>query len=429
MGMFYPSPGAPTSPGGLWPGAFAGNIVAMRIPHHRLRALLWAANGFALALLLGFAHPNTVYAPGPAATAAQARAGARVPSKAQPAQSRGRKKKAKPRLEPFVGTLQEAKKASQEQNVPLIVHVILEGEPQNDDYRNQILPYADLIVASEKAIVLVANNGEHSQKKVIEEIEGRRVSTMVCSVYPEFANCAQHRQSWDSIYLAYHDKAGEMQCPQTMLLNPDGSQSWRHNDGNPPQVKAVLKKLQAAQKAAGPGLTRPELADIKRLVKEAARSTDGKLWAQAWRDWNGVLAITKVGTFADQARAAQPKLVEKMRAEISELAKGLVPGEAVKTYAALDALLVECATTPVEAELRKALKRAEKDKLIADEIRAWKLEREATGLLREAEDCFAAENKKCARKALRKLFGKKYSQTEAAARGREAFPEYVPAAG
>lgn len=417
--MFYPCFPAPTrARGGLSRGAGQGNIQAMLTTNSLRRATAWTAGGALLGLGLGFAAPGVVHAPDSNATASGA---------LRPLQSRGKKKGVEARpLNPFIGTLQAAQKASLEQNVPLLVHVILEGEEQNDEYRDTILPYPELTVACERAIVLIANNGEHELKQAKEEIEGRTVESLVCSSYPVFANCAQHREPWDSIYVAYHDENGDMQCPQTILLAPDGKEFWRHNDGNPPQPKTVLKKLQAAQKAAGPGLSREELSEIKRLVKEAGRSTDGKLWGQAWRDWSGVLAIIEVGAFAEQARTAQPGLVERMRAQVNELAKGLVPGTAAATYAELDALLAEFASTPVEPELRKVLKAAEKDKEIADEIKAWQLEREATGLLQEAEDCFAAEDASCARKALRKLFGKKYSGTEAAARGRRAFPEHVP---
>jgi len=391
---------------------------AMAAATRPLVTLIGLLGAGALGLGLGAARAGVVHAPGPELAPAQ-------PSAAP--QGRGRKKKgAAPKLEPFVGTLETAKKAALEQNVPLIVHIILEGEPQNDDYRNQILPHKELIAVSQKAIVLVGNNGEHSLKTVSEEVEGRKVKSQVCSVYPTFANCAQHREPWDSIYVAYHDEAGDLRCPQTVILLPSGKQSWRHNNGDPPSAKDVVRKLREAQKAAGPGLSRAELTEIKKRVKEAGRSTDGKLWGSAWREWKGVLDIIQVGKFADQARAAQADLATKMSAQVAEIAKGLVPGRAAAAYAELTALLPELAATPAEAELKKLIKRAEKDKAIAAEIKAWKLEQEAAALLEEAIAGSEAEDNKRLRKALRKLFGKKYRETESAARGRERFPEHVP---
>jgi len=375
----------------------------------------------ALGLGLGAARADVVHAPGPATSGT-------TPAQPSPApQGRGRKKKgAALQLEPFVGTLETAKKAALEQNVPLLVHLILEGEPQNDDYRNQILPHKELIALSQKAVVLIANNGEHSLKTVTEEIEGRKVKSQVCSVYPMFANCAQHREPWDSIYVTYHDEAGDLRCPQTFILTPAGKKSWRHNDGNPPTAKAVVRKLQEAQKAAGPGLSSAELKEIKKRVKEAGRSTDGKLWGPAWREWQGVLELIEVGKFAEDARAAQADLAAKMEAQVAELAKGLVPGQAAAAYAELSALLPELAATPAEAELKKLIRRAEKDKAISDEIKAWKLEQEAAALLEEAIAGSEADDQKRVRKALRKLFGKKYRETDSAARGRDRFPEHVP---
>jgi hypothetical protein len=399
----------------------------MACPRRRPRLGSWGVVGILWALGLAQASPAVVYAPAPMAPAAAASV---ATTHGQPAAQSGRKKKARQRattLDPFVGTLEAARKASLEQNVPLLVHLILEGEPENDAYRNAILPDQDLIAASEFSIVLIANNGEHELKKVKEEIEGVQVESLVCSVYPVFANCAQHREPWDSIYAAYHDEAGDLQCPQTIIVLPDGKEAWRRNDGNPPKVKDVTTWLGRAQEVAGPGLTRRELGEVKRLVKEAERSTDGKLWGQAWRDWEALLEIIEVGAFAQEARAAQTELKAQMRAQLAELALGLVPGSAAGAYAELDALLGEWVATPLEAELKKTLRSAEKDKAIAEEIRAWLLEREASALLQEALDCFTAEDEKCARKALRKLLGKKYATTQAAARALAEFPEYAPA--
>lgn len=393
----------------------------MAVATRPLLTLIGLLGTGALGLGLGIARADVVHAPGPTTPGAS-------PAQPSPAtQGRGRRKKgAAPKLEPFVGTLETAKKAALEQNVPLLVHLILEGEPQNDDYRNQILPHKELVALSQKAVVVIANNGEHSLKTVTEEVEGRKVKSQVCSAYPMFANCAQHRQPWDSIYVAYHDEAGDLRCPQTFILTPAGKESWRHNDGNPPTAKSVVRKLQDAQKAAGPGLSSAELKEIKKRVKEAARSTDGKLWGSAWREWQGVLEIIQVGKFAEEARAAQTDLAEKMRTQVAELAKGLVPGRAAAAYAELRALLPELAATPAEAKLKKLIKRSEKDKAISDEIKAWKLEQEAAALLEEALAGSEADDQRRVRKALRRLFGKKYRETDSAARGRERFPEHVP---
>lgn len=344
-----------------------------------------------------------------------------------PLQSRGKRagKKAVV-LTPYLGDYESAKKASREQNVPLLVHIILEGEAENDTYRDTILPHKELIAASEFAVILIANNGEHDLKTIKERIEGREVESQVCSKYPWFQNCAQHRAPWDDLYMAYHDEAGDLSCPQTILLSPTGEKSYRKHDGHPPAPKDVLTQLKAAQKVAGPGLSGEQLKSIKGLEKDAKRSTDGKLWGAAWREWQGVLEITEVGLYAEKAEKAQSELEAEMTRHLEGLAARLVPGTAVESYAELVRLKEDWRETPVVSEAVKLMKRAEKDKAIKDAIRDWRFEQEAQALLDEALAFEEAKDEKNVRKALRKLFGKKYAATKAHAEAKKAFPQHAP---
>ncbi len=370
-----------------------------------------------VALALQIVAPPVVLAPStePGARAAQQRRGKRE-AEATP-------------LQPFIGELGGAKRLAAERNVPLLVHLILEGESQNDEYRDSLLPHAEVSTLSLMTVVLLANNGEHETKTVTETVEGRRVESQVCSIYPMFAKCADHRAPWESIYVAYHDEKGDIGCPQTILLLPNGDEAWRKNDRNPPSAKELIKALVDAQKLAGPGLTDAQLKEVKRLRSEAARSTDGKLHGQAWRDWAGVLAIATAGRFAEEAATAQASLEELMLSDLAALTQRLVPGQAAAAYAEIYALALEWAESPPTVEAAKALKRAEKDKAIADEIRAWILEREASEWLQAARDAQASGDEKSLKKALRKLFAKKYAATEAQRAAREAFPEHAPATG
>jgi len=357
--------------------------------------------------------PPVVFAPAPGEAV----------SATAPREAQKRKRSAKAKLEPFIGSLEEAKKASREQNVPLLIHIILEGEPQNDDYRDDIVPNQELIGLSQKAVVIVTNNGDHGRRKITEKVDGERKSRTVCSVYPWFDECAQHREAWPDVYAEYLEESGEMLCPQTVLLLPDGKLSWRFNVADPPPVSQVIAELKRAQKKAGPGLSRDELLRVRTLKVNATRATDGKLWGDAWRAWHEMLAIVAVGLFADEAKAALPRLEKEMQKELEEVLVKLVPGQAAAAYAELEKLAKECAGSPVEDEVRKAMKRAEKDKAIKEEIAAWKLENEAEKLWTEADELLKKGKKREAEKLLKKLLRKKYAATKVAQRVREEFPD------
>lgn len=372
-----------------------------------------------VAIALQVIAPPVVLAPGPdprASVAQQRRGKQKAKAKATP-------------LQPFTGELGGAKRLAAERNVPLLIHLILEGESQNDEYRDNLLPHAELSTLSQMTVVLLANNGEHEPKTVTETVEGRRVESQVCSKYSMFTKCADHRAPWESIYVAYHDEKGDIGCPQTILLLPNGDEAWRKNDRNPPSAKELIQALKDAQKRAGPGLTNAQLKEVKRLRAEAARSTDGKLLGQAWRDWAGVRAIAAAGRYADEAAAGQKALEERMLAELEGLTARFVPGKAADAYAEIYALAREWAESPPAAEAAKAMKRAEKDRAIADEVRAWNLEREASEWLQSARDAEAASDEKALKKVLRKLFAKKYAATESQRVAREAFPEHAPQPG
>jgi len=336
-----------------------------------------------------------------------------------------RKKKKAPaaKLTPFIGTLEEARKASREQNVPLLIHIILEDEPQNDQYRDHILPNKDLIARSVKAVVVVTNNGEHGTRKIREIVDGEKVSREVCSAYPWFDHCGQHRQAWEECYAAYHEQNGEMRCPQTLILLPDGKESWRFNTANPPAVSQVISELTKAQKRAGPGLTRDELGKVKKHAADARRETDGELWGDAWRSWNGILAIISVGSYAEEAKKALPGIEAGMKKELDQALALLIPGKAAEGYAMLDKLAQEWASSPKEGEVRRLMARAAKDKAIKEEIAVWKLEREGETLWNEAAELRKKGDTRGAEKLIRKLKRKKFEGTKIAQRAHDEYPD------
>ena len=363
--------------------------------------------------------PPAVHAPG--------RSRAAVATKAEPASEQGRgkgkQKQRRSQLTPFIGTLEAARKASREQNVPLLIHIILEGEPQNDEYRDRILPNQDLIDRSVKAVVVVTNDGDHSLRKIKEEVDGEKVTREVCSVYPWSDHCGQHRQAWEEAYVTFRDDDGAMRCPQTVILLPDGKQAWRFNTADPPEVSQVTSELGKAQKLAGPGLSKDELSRVKLLVADARRSTDGKLLGDAWRGWSEILEIIPVGKFAEEAQQALPGVEAAMKQVYEETLTLLVPGKAAEGYAQLEHLASEWAASPMEGEVKKAMKRAEKDQELKDEIAAWKLEQEGEALWNEAMELLKKDDRRAAERLIRKLKLKKFEGTKIAARAHEEFPD------
>ena len=358
------------------------------------------------------------------APAETALAGAPSAEPARPRTQR-RKKQKEPaaKLTPFIGSLEEARRASREQNVPLLIHIILEGEAQNDEYRDNILPNQDLIARSVKAVVIVTNNGEHGTRKIKELVDGEKVTREACAVYPWFDHCGQHRQAWEECYVAYREESGEMRCPQTVILLPDGKQSWRFNTANPPEVSQVISELGKAQKKAGPGLSRDELNKVKKHAADARRATDGKLWGDAWRSWNSILTIIPVGSYAEEAQKALPGIEAGMKEELDAALALLVPGKAAEGYALLDKLAREWATSPQEGEVRRLMARAAKDKAIKEEIAAWKLEQEGEALWNDALELRKQGDDRGADKLIRKLKRKKFEGTKIAQRAHDEYPD------
>lgn len=330
-------------------------------------------------------------------------------------------------LEPFLGDVDAAKAEARERNVPLMVHMVLEDEPANDAYRDAVLTDAELARASQLAVVLVANNGVHDTKQVVETDEdGEQRTREVCSAYPWYARCEDHQRNWDPLYFEFHDEDGALRCPQAVILLPDGKEYWRLNPDDPTAVvKEFPAALERAQKQAGPGITARQLVAVKRALSTGRRCHDGKLWADACRAWDEVLGILPQGAYADEARAGREAAGKGMQTEIDAAAALLVPGKACEGYTALLALRAEYEGLPQADAVAKVVKRAEKDKEIRDEVRACQLELEAEELLKEVVALADAGEERKAQRELRKLLGRKYGETAVARRARERFPEWA----
>lgn len=328
-----------------------------------------------------------------------------------------------PPLLPWKGKLADAKVAAKERNVPILVHVILEGEEQNDEYREKILIDPDLLKRSVGALVIVANNGLHDRKKIDVVVDGEKTTKEVCAVYPLFDACAHHKAAWDEIYLDYREENGDLKCPQTIVLLPEGAESGRINTSNVPEPSEISALLVEAIGKAGPGLTEDQLILVKKSLEEGRRFAAEEQWVLAWRSWSAVLAVTQKSPYADEARAAEPKALAGMQKEFERIAALLVPGTAAKGYEEMTKFQAEVAGTPLEKDVAARLKKADADKTIQPELKAWKLSNEADALLREANGLTDTGEAKKAEKIVRKLLGPKYAGTGAQETARKLWPE------
>lgn len=345
------------------------------------------------------------------------------PPKPDPKKPVVERKQAAPRLEPFLGTLAEAKAHARERNAPLIVHLVLDGEQDNDNYRTKVLPDTDLVAASVRAVVIVANNGTHA-KKTRDEVQpdGTTAKREVCTAF-DTPTCGAHQRCWDDLYRDYHDDEGGLRCPQTIVLAPDGKLAWRSEAGHVPDVGVLIEELQKAIDTAGPGVTDAQLVQVRKLADEGGALMAAQSWPAAIQTWNALLAITPKGSWATPALEGLPVAQKALAAEVERLAALLVPGTAAQGFQGLQALAKACAGLPLEKDLAARLKKAETDKSIAAEIAAWKLGVEADALLGEAQKFADAGDEKKARATARKLMAKRYAGTSAAETARKLWPE------
>lgn len=330
---------------------------------------------------------------------------------------------AAPALQPWKGKFADAKAAAKERNVPILVHIILEGEEQNDEYREKILTDPDLLKRSPSALVIVSNKGQHPSKKIEVVVDGEKTQRDVCSVYPMFDTCQQHQAAWDELYLEYREENGDMMCPQTVVLAPDGTLAGRINTSNVPEPSEIGALLVAAIAKAGPGLTEEQLVTVKKALEDGKRLAAEQKWIPAWHAWSSVLAITQKSPYADTARAEEPKALAGIQKEFERIAALLVPGTAAKAYEELTRFAAEIAGTPIEKDVAARIKKADGDKAIQPELKAWRLSVEADALLREANGLTDTGDKKKAEKVVRKLLGPRFAGTPAQETAKKLWPE------
>ena len=330
------------------------------------------------------------------------------------------------KLQVFTGKLAEARKLARERNSGLLIHVLLKDmESENVEYRKKFLEDPALQAACARLILLVSDNGEHPSKTVEEIVDGKKQTRTVCSAYPWYATCAQHQQNFNDLALEYREEDGSMSCPQAILQAPDGSISARLNTRGVPDPGEILAGIEAQRKQFGPGLLESEWTELAHVLDDARAAVVAKDWPLALQRWARVREITPQSAYGAEASKALPEAEKSLRAQIEKASEGFVPGRAAAAWKELAELQRACAGLALEKEIAARLRKAEAQKDIAEEIAAVKLEAEADALLRSAQELADAKKDKELEKTVRKLLGKRYAATQAAARARSLWPEWA----
>jgi hypothetical protein len=333
---------------------------------------------------------------------------------------------AAPRLQVQTGKLADARKLARERNAGLLIHVLLKDmESENVEYRTKFLQDPALLVACERLLVLISDNGQHPSKTVEETVEGRKVTRNVCSVYPWFETCGQHQINLNDLALEYRDEDGSMRCPQTLLQAPDGKILARINTSGVGDPGEILVGIDELVKQFGPGLLEAEWLQVSRALEQARAAQAAKAWPEALREWSRVRALSPLSAYGTEAGKALPEVEQVLAAEIERVCAGFVPGSAAAAWKRLTELQRACAGLPVEKDIVARLKKAEARKELQEELATVKLEAEAEALLTSAQELADAKKDKELEKCVRKLLGKRYAATPAAERARTLWPEWA----
>lgn len=331
-----------------------------------------------------------------------------------------KKEEPPPRIEVFRGELADARTRARDRNVPLVVFVIQEGEEANERFRDDIYVNKDVIVAVQHVVVVLANDGKHEMKKIVEERGEEKVEREVCARF-ETPTCNEHRRHFDTCFAEFNVE-GLMQTPQTIVVLPDGVEHGRIVDvPAPSQVVAVV---QEASRKAGPGLSEEQYLEVRKLLDEGQRAHTRGKWEVSLRCWDAILAIGDAGPWADEARKTRAEALKLMQEEIDRALALLESGSVAAGYERLLELRALYEDTPVSKDLERTIRAAERNPDWADEIKAYKREVEARELLAEIEKMLAAGDETKAKGRMRKLL-RSYADTEAATIAKGRWPDLV----
>lgn len=345
------------------------------------------------------------------------------PGKKPAAKTEAVKPGAPPPLDPWRGKLDAAKASAKERNVPVVIHILLDGLESTPIYIKDVLDNPDLLRRSSDCIVIVGNNGTHPPAEVDAVVDGQKTKRKVCSVFPMFTSCSQHQAAWEGLYAKYKEENGILRCPQTFVLDPNGEEALRVDRGGPPDPSEVSAAIAAVQAKFGPGLTQAQLDAVRKDLEAGKTLMASKGFVDAYKTYGAVLAVTTRTVYGAEAAREQPKALAGMQSELDRIVASIVPGSAVKGYQELLDFVKSAAGTPLEKDSTDRLKKVDNDRAVHAEIAAWKLSVEADGILTQARDLFEKKQDKQADRLVRKLLGKRYATTPASETARKLWPD------
>ncbi len=325
----------------------------------------------------------------------------------------------------FVGELAEAYERGRVRNAPVVLLMMLDDQADDvRDFREFVLEDKQLAKHAEHLVLVVASPETHTIETVTVERDGERVEVSRCARYRS-RTCEEHQRPWTALYVEFQQADGELYLPQAIVKTPDGAVHQRFNTRQAPNRGLLLDAIAGARKLAGPDISWEDLQRVRGLQREAAKFTASKRHGRALKAWAGIRALTEVPAYADEALRGEEAALAGMHQALADAVaacgdvEDVIPG-----YEQLLQLVPDFEDTPLERDLDKAVRKVEKDKRHKQRIAAYKREREAEALLREAEDAVAAGDDRAAEKLVRRLV-RKFDDTEAARTARFKYPDWA----
>jgi len=334
------------------------------------------------------------------------------------AQRRGAKGPKPEAIDYYDGKLDEALVEIKERNAPMLILCCKEEEEANDRFREQLRDNGSFAAALGDTLVVLVNDGTHERKQITRRgPDGKKQRVEVCEAY-HTPTCDHHKRNWDSVYQTFiaEYKGGEWPLPCAIIVAPDGKTQALIGHGQPPSDDEMLRPLKVARAKFGPSITRAQLKQVKELTRNSEAMASANAWPDAWHAWSGVLAVTEDGMFAERALEALAQAELGLEEQLKAL--GEAEGDPNTRYPRLAEFAARAQGTPIAKDASRLVKALEKHPDIDGEmVRTVKLELEAEALLREARALLRAGDERGAKRVLKKLAGKKYADTPAAAQG------------
>jgi len=326
-------------------------------------------------------------------------------------------------LIPFAGDLDGARTEALRRNAPLCLLLAIESVPSNDAFVERTMASKLLAERASDAVLVWGNDGEHGREtfEVGRDAEGEPIRVELCERF-RTPTCGDHQRVLDAAWTRFADPQGGLECPQAIVLLPDGTAHATLSE-LPVTDEKIDEALEEALEKAGPPLSSDDLARIEAAIGAAEEAEREFRTAEIWRQWQVVLDVTEAAYWADRARAAQESARAILQGDF-DATVALEEDEPVLAYKTWYARLDEWAGTPFVEAIEDRMKKLERDEETRDEIRTFKRQQEAQAMLDEAIELESQGEQRKAERVVRRLL-RKYEDTPAAQRAAKKWPHLV----